>query len=70
MEIGLNKGQLSRYIHLLHQTAELAENHNEKFTVENANNALRLWEYAASLRVAVSINYYITFNAPVIIPPN
>src|SRR5262249_17324440 len=63
MEVGLNKEQLNRYIQLLHRTVKLAGNDDEKFTVKNANAAMKLWEHATSLRVAVSVIKYIYYPA-------
>lgn len=54
MEIGLNRKQLSRYIDLIHNASRTASNDEEKFTVQSATEAVKLWDLAASRRVSVS----------------
>ncbi|EKM76684.1 hypothetical protein AGABI1DRAFT_93876 [Agaricus bisporus var. burnettii JB137-S8] len=51
METGLNQKQLSRYIDLIHKAAEYASNDEDKFTVQSATEAMKLWELAASRRI-------------------
>jgi hypothetical protein len=53
MEVGLNQTQLASYIELIHRTVTVASNDDEKFGVQNADEAMKLWELAASRRVAV-----------------
>ncbi|EKM75860.1 hypothetical protein AGABI1DRAFT_45711 [Agaricus bisporus var. burnettii JB137-S8] len=52
METGLNRKQLSQYINLIHRAAKLASNDDEeRFTVQSATEAMKLWDLAASRRV-------------------
>lgn len=60
METGLNRKQLSRYINLIHRAAKLASNDDEeRFTVQSAKEAMKLWDLAASRRVPVRIKLYL-----------
>jgi hypothetical protein len=54
METGLNQKQLSWYINLIHKATTFASNNEEKFTVESATEAMKLWDLAASQWVPVS----------------
>jgi hypothetical protein len=56
METGFNRKQLAQYIGLIHKAIALSNVEGEKFTVRSATDALKLWELAASRRVAVSVH--------------
>jgi hypothetical protein len=63
METGFNRKQLARYIGLIHKAIALSNIENEKFTVQSVTEASKLWELAASRRVAVRIyNAYLLFQ--------
>jgi hypothetical protein len=63
MEIGFNQKQLAHYIDILQRVQNQGINHvdEDKFTVQNAKEAMSLWDLATHHHVQVCILFLVYF---------